>query len=223
MALSPFLCLWAFHRARSNRDDRNKKQAEVAAEEAKHTHKNTQATSRTAIFLILVVILGLSGGLLRGLIGADIFSAQENWLFGAACMVGAAILFLSKAPERGESLELFYRAIALVAISFILLSSLTLHTSFAFAVRTIGFIYFYGLLWVFCSIYSRHNPLPMRVFAGSLMANQIGQFAGALAGNSLFGLSELNATATFGEKVLVLSLGICSRSSPIEVIRPRSR
>lgn len=54
--------------------------------------------------------------------------------------------------------------------------------SAALAIHTMGFMYFYGLLWVFCVVFTRRCPDAARVFIGGFLANQTGQIVGALVG-----------------------------------------
>lgn len=142
--------------------------------------------SPLAVFMGLVVVLGVSAGLLRSLMSADVQADQGAWVFGIATIGAVAMLLLSKVPGGGESFALFYRAIGFIAAAFIVMALAVQQTagreSFALGIHTMGFMYFYGLLWVFCVIYTRQYADAARVFIGGFLANQAGQIVGALAG-----------------------------------------
>ena len=135
----------------------------------------------------LVVVLGASAGLLRSLMGADALAAQSAGVFGIATACAAAMLLLSKVPGDGESFALFYRAIGFIAAAFVVMALAVQQTpwraTFALAIHTMGFMYFFGLLWVFCVIYTRRCNDVARVFIGGFLASQAGQIFGAAAGN----------------------------------------
>ncbi|HJH43859.1 LuxR family transcriptional regulator [Rubneribacter badeniensis] len=146
-------------------------------------------SSHLTVFMGLVVILGMSAGLLRNLTEVDGQASQSAWVFVAATLCASAMLVLSKIPDDGESFALFYRAIAFIAVAFIVLALAVPQTgefaSPALALHTVGFMYFYGLLWVFCVVYTHHHADSTRVFVGGFLANQIGQIVGVLAGGWL--------------------------------------
>lgn len=148
---------------------------------------HVRLVSPLAVFMGLVVVLGASAGLLRSLMGADALAAQSAWVFGVATVCAAAMLLLSKVPGCGESFALFYRAIGFIAAAFIVMALAVQQTpgraSFALAVHTMGFMYSFGLLWVFCVIYSRNCADPGRVFIGGFLASQAGQIIGAVVGS----------------------------------------
>ena len=143
--------------------------------------------SPLAVFMGLVVVLGASAGLLRSLMGADALAAQSAGVFGIAAACAAAMLLLSKVPGDGESFALFYRAIGFIAAAFVVMALAVQQTpwraTFALAIHTMGFMYFFGLLWVFCVIYTRRCNDVARVFIGGFLASQAGQIFGAAAGN----------------------------------------
>lgn len=201
MAFAPFVELWSFRRA-----FQQDKKPSASYDGERGGVTRTSSTLKLAVFMLLVVVLGLSGGLLRGLMGVNGQLAQNAWLFGVASMIGAAMLLFSRVPEHGEPFALFYRAIAFVAAGFIILAFVTLHTSFAFVTHTIGFTYFYGLLWVFSVIYAQESPLPMHVFAGGFLANQIGQLAGAVAGNGLHALFDQGSLLLYASNLMIYLL-----------------
>lgn len=148
-----------------------------------------RGVSQLAVFMGLVVVLGMSAGLLRNITGVDAQASQSAWVFVIATLCASAMLVLSKIPGDGESFALFYRAIAFSAVAFVVLALAIPQTghpaSSALGIHTVGFMYFYGLLWVFCVIYTRQHSEPARVFIGGFLANQAGQIAGAFAGGWL--------------------------------------
>lgn len=148
-----------------------------------------QRISPLAVFMGLVVVLGASAGLLRSLMGEDALAAQSAWVFGIATVGAAAMLLLSKVPGGGESFALFYRAIGFIAAAFVVMALSVQQTpgraSFALAIHTMGFMYSFGLLWVFCVVYARHCADAARVFIGGFLASQAGQIVGAAAGSWL--------------------------------------
>ena len=136
------------------------------------------------LFMGLAVVLGVSAGLLRGLVGGEPGAKPSALVVGISVACSAAMLFASRIPERDGSFSLFYRAIALIAAAFIALTIASqqsyLPAFMPLAIHTIGFAYFYGLLWVFCALYSRDARNPLRVFVGGFFANQLGQIVGAV-------------------------------------------
>ncbi len=197
MAVAPFVMAWSFRRGRGcgevSPTSSWRDAAVSSSEEAPpliEGAKNSGTAVTLAVFMGLVVVLGISAGLLRSLISADAQSEQIAWMFSIAAILASIMLLVSRVPERGESFALFYRAIAFIAAAFIVFTvvvSQAVHQALiALGVHTIGFVYFYGLLWVFCSIYSqRQTTRSVRVFAGGFFANQIGQIIGATAGDGL--------------------------------------
>lgn len=165
--------------------------AEHAGAGAISNEQPSQARSvlTVVLFFGLVVILGISAGLLRGLTSSGTSPDQNAWMFGIAALCASGMLVASNVPESGESFALFYRAIALIAVAFIALTVVvnqaTHQALLALGVHSVGFVYFYGLLWVFCTLYAQQNKRSARVFIGGFFANQAGQIAGALAGDGL--------------------------------------
>lgn len=145
--------------------------------------------SMVLVFMGLVVVMGLSAGLLRSLVATDVQSDQSALVFVVATVCAALMLLVSKVPDGGASFSAFYRAIAFIAVAFIVLAFAIPQTperaSFTLAVHTVGFMYFYGLLWVFCAIYTQRNAEEARVFIGGFLANQLGQMGGFFAGGWL--------------------------------------
>lgn len=137
-----------------------------------------------AVFMGIVFILGLSAGLLRDLTSIDTFPKQSTWVFAIATLCASAMLLLSKVPGDGESFGVFYRVIVLIALAFILLALVAPQMGrpalWVFALHTVGFVYFYGLLWVFLVIYMNQYADSARVFIGGFLANQLGQILGVV-------------------------------------------
>lgn len=140
-------------------------------------------------FMGLVVVLSLSAGLLRSLVGADVPTEQSAFVFSVAALCAALMLLISKVPDEGASFGPFYRAIVFIAVAFIVLAFAIPQTNeratFTLAVHSIGFMYFYGMLWVFCVIYAQRYAEESRVFIGGFLANQVGQIAGFFIGGWL--------------------------------------
>lgn len=136
------------------------------------------------LFMGIVLILGLSAGLLRDLTSIDTFPRQSTWVFVIATLCASAMLLLSKVPGDGESFRVFYRVIVLIALAFILLALVAPQMGrpalWVFALHTVGFVYFYGLLWVFLVIYMNQYADSARVFIGGFLANQLGQILGVV-------------------------------------------
>lgn len=155
------------------------------------------------LFLALAVVLGVSAGLLRELTGADVTLVQRAVVFGAATLGAAIMLLSSRVPSEGESFALFYRAIAFIAGAFIILTVVVQQAAYqsalALGLHTMGFMYFYGLMWVFCVLYAQQAADPMRVFVAGFFANQAGQIIGAWAGGGVqafLGSASFIATAS---------------------------
>lgn len=158
-------------------------------------------------FLGLVLLLGVSGGLLRGLVGADVQSAAGINAFVVATLVASAALLLSKLPEQGEPFSLFYKVIAVMAAGFMVLGLLAGTTQLALAIHSAGFTYFYGLLWALCCLYAVSDRFPMRVFIGGLLFDQVGQVLGAIIGTGVTQLAgEGTAVAAVSNTVVYVLL-----------------
>lgn len=157
------------------------------------------STSTLALFIGFVALLGVLAGLLRILIGAVERGDQNAWVFCLAAGLAALLLILSKVPENGETPAPFYVLVVLVAAAFVVLSGASQQTggqtTFAFVLHIMGFLYFYGLLWMFCAIYARGYADAPRMFVGGMLANQLGQIVGILCG-------ELASAAAISETVL---------------------
>lgn len=158
----------------------------VLSDEELHVQDGIENRARPSVMLFmgLAVVLGVSAGLLKGLVGGEPGVKPNALVVGISVACSAAMLFASRIPERDGSFSLFYRAIALIAAAFIALTVASQRSYFAafmpLAIHTIGFAYFYGLLWVFCALYSRDARNPLRVFVGGFFANQLGQIVGAV-------------------------------------------
>ena len=158
----------------------------VLSDEELHVQDGIENRARPSVMLFmgLAVVLGVSAGLLKGLVGGEPGVKPNALIVGISVACSAAMLFASRIPERDGSFSLFYRAIALIAAAFIALTVASQRSYFAafmpLAIHTIGFAYFYGLLWVFCALYSRDARNPLRVFVGGFFANQLGQIVGAV-------------------------------------------
>ena len=183
--------------------------------------------SSLAMFLVLAVVLGVSAGLLRELTGADVAPSQRAVVFGLSTLCAAAMLLLSKVPGEGESFALFYRAIAFIAGAFIILTVVVQQAAYqsalALGLHTMGFMYFYGLLWVFCVIYAHQRRDPMRVFVAGFFANQLGQVAGAWAASGLqlfWGTGSFMATAS-NAMIYVLLFVVITLMAKLSVAQPR--
>ena len=195
MVALPFAAMCAFRRAlRSNggapgRAAEGTLPSSAISVELLAAGKAAGRVSPLAVFMGLVVVLGASAGLLRSLMSADVQADQGAWVFGIATICAAVMLLLSKVPGSGESFALFYRAIGFIAAAFIVMALAVQQTagreSFALGIHTMGFMYFYGLLGVFCVIYTRRCADAARVFVGGFLANQVGQIVGAFAGGWL--------------------------------------
>jgi DNA-binding CsgD family transcriptional regulator len=165
----------------------------------KSMRQESASTNSPVPFLLLVAVLGLSGGLLRSLVSSSLQTMPTIWAFPLSTTVAALGLFFSKAPSRDDGMGLFYRSIACVAVAFMVLTIVSTQSVFAFSIHTAGFTYFYGLLWVFCVLNAQMTGMPTRTFTGGFLANQIGQLAGAAAGgalNILLDAGSIAATAT---------------------------
>lgn len=158
----------------------------VLPDEEPNVQNGTEGCARPSAMLLigLGVVLGVSAGLLRGLVGGEPGAKPSALVVGISVACSAVMLFASRIPERDGSFSLFYRAIALIAAAFIALTIASqqsyLPAFMPLAIHTIGFAYFYGLLWVFCALYSRDARNLLRVFVGGFFANQLGQIAGAV-------------------------------------------
>lgn len=157
-----------------------------------HEDKAQRSKAKTPLliaFMGLVVVLGLSAGLLRSLVGADVPTDQSALVFGVSALCAALMLLISKVPDEGTSFGPFYRAIVFIAIAFIVLAFAIPQTNeratFTLAVHSIGFVYFYGMLWVFCVVYAQRHAEESRVFVGGFLANQVGQIIGFFVGGWL--------------------------------------
>lgn len=138
------------------------------------------------------------------------------------------MLLLSKVPGEGESFALFYRAIAFIAVAFIVLTVVVrqaaYRTALALGLHTMGFIYFYGLLWVFCVLYAQQSADPARVFVGGFCANQAGQIAGAWTAGSLATFLDAGAfVATASNAMIYLLLFVViALMARLSAVRPAS-
>ena len=135
-----------------------------------------------APFLGLVFLFGVSGGLLRGLIGVEAQSTLGIGAFALATFVAACALLFSKLPDYGEPFSLFYRVVAVIAGGFMMLGLFADRTELALAIHSAGFTYFYGLMWALCCLYAVEGRFPVRIFVGGLLFNQVGQIVGAFVG-----------------------------------------
>lgn len=181
-----------------------------------------KAVSGMALFMVLAMVFGMSAGLVRVLLGVDAHLEGDALAFGAAVLLASGVLLVSRVPEDGGSFALFYRAIAFIAAAFILLTTAVRHIShgalLAFGIHTVGFVYFYGLLWVFCSIYTQRGGRSSRIFIGGFFANQVGQIVGAAIGDSLslaWGPQSIAASASNAMVYLLLfaSVALLARMS----------
>lgn len=195
MMAIPFAAAASFHRALCQDGDGAhgaiNGASRPAVGEATSARESGSARDRRisplVVFMGLVVVLGTSAGLLRSLMSADALAAQSAGVFGIATVCAAAMLLLSKVPGGGESFALFYRAIGFIAAAFVVMALAVQQTpvraSFALAIHTMGFMYSFGLLWVFCVIFTRHSADAARVFIGGFLASQAGQIIGAAGGS----------------------------------------
>lgn len=136
-------------------------------------------------FACLVALLGFSGGLINALSQSFPMEVPESYLFALAIAVAAVMLLASKMPGSDESFPLFYRALGLIALAYMVLGTITGGTLTAFAIHSSGFMYFCGLLWVFCSMYAQRSRIAARTFVGGFVANRLGQIAGTAVGAAI--------------------------------------
>ena len=120
------------------------------------------------------------------------------------------MLLLSKVPGEGESFALFYRAIAFIAGAFVVLTVVVQQAAYqsvlALGLHTMGYMYFYGLLWVFCAMYAQQNRDAAGVFVAGFFANQIGQVIGAWAGGSLRALLDAGSFISTASNAMIYVL-----------------
>lgn len=206
MLLVPVLELMLFKQAMQSDIEPQKEEEIVSRAINRESSSSHGSASKIVLFLVLVVVLGISGGLLRGLMGTSIQSDENTSVFCGATVCAAVMLAFSRVPERGEPFALFYRAIGFIAAGFVVLTIVTQHTSFALAIHTAGFVYFYGLLWVFCVIYAQADSTPMHIFVGGLLANQCGQLIGAACGNGMQFLFEPHSLISSASNLMIYLL-----------------
>lgn len=173
-------------------------------------------------FACLVALLGFSGGMINALSQNLPMDMPESYLFALAIAVAAVMLLASKMPGSDEPFSLFYRALALIALAYMVLGTITGGTLAAFAIHSSGFMYFCGLLWVFCSMYAQRSRMPARMFAGGFVANRLGQIAGTAVGAAIAAPIAQNAglsTAANAMAYVVLCAAIVLLA---RLSRPRS-
>lgn len=195
MTVIPFGAWRTFRQALGSEDlGSPSRPARVAKKAPEPTGEDKARSGKTSpslliAFMGLVVVLSLSAGLLRSLVGADVPTDQSALVFSVSALCAALMLLISKVPDEGASFGPFYRAIVFIAIAFIVLAFAIPQTNeratFTLAVHSIGFMYFYGMLWVFCVIYAQRYAEESRVFIGGFLANQVGQIAGFFVGGWL--------------------------------------
>ncbi|MCI9494060.1 MAG: helix-turn-helix transcriptional regulator [Adlercreutzia mucosicola] len=173
--------------------------------------RSTSAIPASLImFFVLAVVLGVSAGLLRVVTDADVAAFQRAVVFGLATLGAALMLLLSKVPGEGESFALFYRAIAFIAGAFVVLTVVVQQAAYqsvlALGLHTMGYMYFYGLLWVFCAMYAQQNRDAAGVFVAGFFANQIGQVIGAWAGGSLRALLDAGSFISTASNAMIYVL-----------------
>lgn len=208
LTLVPIAMAWTFLRSgelgdrfkgKGNADAAGKAEMQQNFPERPESAACGPSTNSSALFIGLVALLGVLAGLLRILIGAVERGGQNAWVFCLAAVLATLLLILSKVPENGETPAPFYVLVVLVAAAFVILSGASQQTggqsTFAFILHIMGFLYFYGLLWMFCTIYARGRADAPRMFVGGMLANQTGQIVGILFG-------ELASTAAISETVI---------------------
>ena len=175
------------------------------------TNARAKISSLVLVFMVLVAVMGLSAGLLRSLVYTEPQPDSAALVFAIATACAALMLLISKVPDRGSSFSAFYRAIAFIAVAFIILAFAAPQSpdwaAFTLAIHAVGFIYFYGLLWVFCAIFTQRDGDESRVFIGGMLTNQLGQLGGFFAGaglTALFGFQAILSPASNAMVYLIM-------------------
>lgn len=182
-----------------------------AGKEAAPLSARAKIPSLVLVFMVLVAVMGLSAGLLRSLVYTEPQPDRGALVFAVATACAALMLLVSKVPDSGSSFSAFYRAIAFIAMAFIILAFAVPQSpgwaTFTLAVHTVGFAYFYGLLWVFCAIFTQRDGDESRVFVGGMLANQLGQMGGFFAGvglTALYGFQDILSPASNAMVYLIM-------------------
>lgn len=130
----------------------------------------------------LIVVVGLTAGVMRGMSHLDADATVAGPLFIGSVLVGGSVLFaLSFLVERLKPTLLLQGVVVVISAAFMALALLADESmTAAFVVHTVGFLFFVDLVWLFCTFLGHGHPQGTRLFIIGLCANQVGQALGSL-------------------------------------------
>lgn len=130
----------------------------------------------------LIVVVGLTAGVMRGMSHLDSDVTSAGPLFIGSVLVGGSVLFaLSFLVERLRPALLLQGVVVVISAAFMALAFLAGESmSVAFVIHTIGFLFFAALVWLFCTFLGNGRSGGTRLFIIGLCANQMGKALGSL-------------------------------------------
>lgn len=130
----------------------------------------------------LIVVVGLTAGVMRGMSHLDSDVTSAGPLFVGSVLAGGSVLFaLSFLVERLRPTLLLQGVVVAISAAFMALAFLAGDSmSVAFVIHTIGFLFFVALVWLFCTFLGNGCSGGTRLFVIGLCANQMGQALGSL-------------------------------------------
>ncbi|OUO88640.1 hypothetical protein B5F40_12355 [Gordonibacter sp. An230] len=128
----------------------------------------------------LVVVIGLSAGLMRGVgLGDELTFAEGPLFVGTVLVTGCVLVLFSQISDNAKPTLLFQIVVIVIAGAFVALALVAHQPKVAFALHTVGFLCFVLLVWFFCSYYAWSSGRGAWAFSVGLFANQAGQAAGS--------------------------------------------
>lgn len=129
----------------------------------------------------LVVVIGLSAGLMRGIGVGDELTFVEGPIFVVTVLItGCVLVLISQMSDKVKPTLLFQIVVIVIAGAFVALALAAHQPEVAFVLHTVGFLCFVLLVWFFCSYYAWSSGRGARAFSVGLFANQAGQAAGSV-------------------------------------------
>lgn len=174
MVVLPFAFCWVYRR----------ELARQSAEKPQLEETPSQHAERPSFVFgsltSLVVVIGLSAGLMRGIGLGDELTFVEGPLFvGTVLITGCVLVLFSRMSDSAKPTLLFQIVVIVIAGAFVALALAAHQPEVAFVLHTVGFLCFVLLVWFFCSYYAWSSGRGARAFSVGLFANQAGQAAGS--------------------------------------------
>lgn len=174
----------------------------VAESPAPAMLQSSAAGLPTKSLFVLISIIGLTAGLVRGTSYETLGTPPPDFLFIGSVMAGGAILFVLSFFANRLKPTLFLQVIVVIISGAFLAGALLAGPSspIAFVIHTLGFLFFVAFVWLFCTYLGNNRSQGASMFVAGLLANQTGQALGSIA---FFG-----AVVAFGPDAIGLPISL---------------